>query len=287
MATLTSQGAKQVTTTLDRIANLFDKEAQSLGIPAHVASDFAYRCDLLSDYVEKHAGGERTALDELDVVKEDGFDPDDIGREVAGPSEGDGDESSYMDGHFTQQSHRELREEQEEGDLAAPSHEPQSAEPGKQASKIMLLVKKAHDEQVMELGHMRDQLKLCIAKLGASDAEGVSGIATASDALVASVDSVRDDLIAAGAAGDDGLSLVSLAASDRVVGAVGEVVPYLQGLCASISGAGDDTPTATREMVASSSDRMEKLIGLANDIVGDASSSLGKKASDHGFDLSA
>ena len=223
-------------------------------------------------------------------MKYECFDPDDIGREVAGPSEGEADEAAYMDGHFTQQSHRELREEQEEGDLASASADTQSAEPGKQASEVVLLAKNAQDEQVMELGRMRDQLKLCSAKLGAAGAEGVAGIASAADALVASVDKVRDDLIAAGAAGEEGLSLESLTASDRVVGAVSEVVPYLQGLCDSISGAGDASPTAQlrlQEMVASSSERMEKLIGLANDIVGDAASSVGKKASDHGFDLSA
>ena len=291
MATLTQHGAKQVSQTLDRIATLFETEARALGVPDHVATDFSYRCDLLSDHVERQAGADRTALDELDVVKEEGFDPDDIGREVAGPAEGDGDEGAYMDGHFTQQSNRELRGEQEEGDLASASPESRGAEPGKQGSRVVQLAKQALDEQVMELGRLRDHLKLCAAKLGASGVEGVGGIASAANTLVSSVDEIRDSLISAGAAGEEGLSLESLAASDRVVGAVGEVVPYLQGLCDNMSGAGDSSPTAQlrlEEMISGSADRMEKLVGLAGDIVSDAASSIGKKAAvQHGFDLTA
>ena len=291
MATLTPHGAKQVSQTLDRIATLFETEARALGVPTHVATDFSYRCDLLSDHVERQAGADRTALDELDVVKEEGFDPDDIGREVAGPAEGDGDEGAYMDGHFTQQSNRELRGEQEEGDLASASTESRGAEPGKQASRVVQLAKQAHDEQVMELGRLRDHLKLCAAKLAAAGVEGVGGISSAADTLVSTVDKIRDSLISAGAAGEDGLSLESLAASDRVVGAVSEVVPYLQGLCDSMTGAGDSSPTAQlrlEEMISGSAERMEKLVSLADDIVNDAASSIGKKAAvQHGFDLTA
>jgi hypothetical protein len=134
MATMTKKGARSVTRTLDRIATLFQQEFKTLGVPEKYAMDFAYRCDLMSGEVEKKAGVTKEALDELDVVKEPGFDPEVIGEEVKGPEVSDPDEP-YMKDHFTQQVNRELRERQEAGDLgAAPVLEIQAPQPGKQAT---------------------------------------------------------------------------------------------------------------------------------------------------------
>jgi hypothetical protein len=134
MATMTKKGARSVTQTLDRVASLFQTEWVTLGVPERIASDFAYRCDLLSDRIERVAGLDRVALDGDDPVKEPGFDPEGIGEEKNGPLRGDGDES-YMKGEFSQQENRELRERVQDGDLGmTPNPEPQPASSGKQAA---------------------------------------------------------------------------------------------------------------------------------------------------------
>lgn len=131
---MTKKGARSVTTALDQIASLFQNDYEVLGVPQHIANDFAMKCDLLSDRVERVAGIERQALSELDVNKEKGFDPEAIGEEVAGPLEGDGDES-FMKAEFTQQENRELRERVQDGDLGMKTNpEEQAPQSGKQAS---------------------------------------------------------------------------------------------------------------------------------------------------------
>ena len=134
MAEITKRGTQEVVKVLDRIATLFQQDHNALGIPETVAVDMAYRCDLLSDALESNIN--KSALDELDIVKEDGFDPDDIGREVGGPVEAIDKDEPYMNDHFTQQNLRDLREHQEAGDLGeSTNEEAQSATPGKQASE--------------------------------------------------------------------------------------------------------------------------------------------------------
>jgi hypothetical protein len=131
---MTKKGARSVTTALDQIASLFQNEHETLGVPQRIATDFAYRCDLLSDRVERMAGLKREALTELDVNKEKGFDPEVIGEEVGGPLEGDGDEA-FMKAEFTQQENRELRERVQDGDLGMKTNpEEQTPQAGKQAS---------------------------------------------------------------------------------------------------------------------------------------------------------
>jgi hypothetical protein len=131
---LTTKGALSVTGNLDRLANLFQTEHETLGVEPKVAQDFAYRCDLLSDAIEKTAGVDRVALTELDVVQESGYDPEQIGEEKAGPMIGDADEP-YMKGNFGQEEKRELRYDVEQGkigpDRIVPEQKP--LQPGKQA----------------------------------------------------------------------------------------------------------------------------------------------------------
>lgn len=130
---MTKKGARSVTTALDQIASLFQNDHEILGVPQHIANDMAYRCDLLSDRIERTAGIKR-ALSELDVNKEQGFDPEAIGEESSGPLEGDGDEP-FMKAEFTQQENRELRERVQDGDLGMKVNpEEQAPQAGKQAS---------------------------------------------------------------------------------------------------------------------------------------------------------
>jgi hypothetical protein len=126
---LTKKGAQSVTADLDRLANLFQADHKTLGIPAKIAMDFAYRADLLSDTIEKAAGIEREAMT---VVPEDGFNPDEIGAEEGGPLQMESDEP-YMQGQFSEQENRELRDMQEGGGLSSPNEDPRSPSPGKQA----------------------------------------------------------------------------------------------------------------------------------------------------------
>jgi len=126
---LSKKGAQAVSTDLDRLANLFEHDFETLGVEERIAADFALRCDMLSDHLEK------VALTGDDVVKEQGFDPDDIGRETSGPLENEPDEP-YMKGEFDQQENRELREKQQDGDISPDrtSPEPQKPRPGVQAA---------------------------------------------------------------------------------------------------------------------------------------------------------
>jgi len=139
MARLTKKGAAQVTTDLDRIANLIQAEYQTLGIPQPIAHDFAKRIDMVSDAIERQAGIDRQALTSYDPVNEPteigGWDPEQIGEEVGGPLRQDGDEA-FMKAEFTQQEKRELRERQTKSELGPTkvTTEPQAPTPGVQAS---------------------------------------------------------------------------------------------------------------------------------------------------------
>lgn len=136
---LTKQGALQVTADLDRLATLFQSEAETLGITPKIAKDFALRCDILSDHVEKKAGVERnedgslkdpelskyaSALKKraemdpksnytMEDVKQNEFDPAEIGEEQAGALLRNEDEP-YMD-VFKQDEFDQLREVQQNG----------------------------------------------------------------------------------------------------------------------------------------------------------------------------
>ena len=52
---LTRQGARRVTSMLDRLASAIQENPSILGINPKIAKDFAYRCDLLSDAIEGRA----------------------------------------------------------------------------------------------------------------------------------------------------------------------------------------------------------------------------------------
>lgn len=144
MANLTRRGAANVTTDLDKIANLFQNRAAALGVPDKIAHDFAYRCDLLSDHIEKFASrlaaeegdeeaedeapataGKKAAVDEMGTSVEpdpdnQGFDANAIGDEVAGPLEIiTPPDEPWMNTHFTQEKYVALTQKQQSGELAA------------------------------------------------------------------------------------------------------------------------------------------------------------------------
>ena len=146
MAKLTRRGAANVTTDLDKIASLFQNRAAALGVPEKIAHDFAYRCDLLSDHIEKYAtrlaaaegdeaaeeeeapavaGKKKAAVDETGTSVEpapsnQGFDANEIGDLKAGPLEIiTPPDEPWMAGEFTQERFVALREKQQSGELAA------------------------------------------------------------------------------------------------------------------------------------------------------------------------
>lgn len=152
MARLTKQGALIVGEDLDKMATLIQKRYADLGIPQRIALDFAKKCDLLSDHIQRSAGIDprsKKALTEYDPVKEPGFNPEEIGQEKAGPLVKEGDET-YMDQHFTQQQNRELRERVQDGSIGPDKivEEPQAPQPGKQAADrpFAVAAKKADDD---------------------------------------------------------------------------------------------------------------------------------------------
>lgn len=52
---LTRQGARRLTSMLDRLASVIQENPDILGVNSKIAQDFAYRCDLLSDAIETRA----------------------------------------------------------------------------------------------------------------------------------------------------------------------------------------------------------------------------------------
>ena len=70
MARITRQGARNVTLDLDKIASLFQDHHELMGIPQKIAADFAYRCDLISDHVERHVLAMEKSASEEEEGKE-------------------------------------------------------------------------------------------------------------------------------------------------------------------------------------------------------------------------
>lgn len=102
------QGARRVTANLDNLASLMQGHAASLGISEKVAADFAHRCDLLSDAIERNFGIKNAAY----------YNPAQIGEQVPGPLMMDAN-NPFMNGEFTQEKFTQLAEKQMSGSLAA------------------------------------------------------------------------------------------------------------------------------------------------------------------------
>jgi hypothetical protein len=134
----TVQGARRVTAGLDHLASLFQGNHESLGIPKKVAMDFARRCDILSDAIERGFGIKNAAF----------FNPAEIGKEVPGPLIMDSN-NPFMNGEFTQERFNALAAKQMSGELAsnAAAHvaDPKLASlVAKEAAKLAFTVLKDH-----------------------------------------------------------------------------------------------------------------------------------------------
>lgn len=136
---LTKFGALQVSHDLDRLAALYQAEAETIGVTAKIADDFALRCDILSDHIEKRAQIGRNAdgaLTDPDLAKyaaalvkraemdpkenytvdqlgANDFNPAEIGEEQSGALLRNQDEP-YMD-VFKQDEFDQLRQVQQDG----------------------------------------------------------------------------------------------------------------------------------------------------------------------------
>lgn len=137
---LTRKGARRLTAMLDEVATVVQGNPEVLGIDKRIATDFAYRCDLLSDAVETKAVSNfprqasecedcdepaaeadedeaATRLANMSLSQGAGFDPAEIGEEVPGPLEQLDKDEPWMANHFTQISFDELSGAQEGGKL--------------------------------------------------------------------------------------------------------------------------------------------------------------------------
>ena len=129
MSRLTRQGARNLTAALDNIAQVVQHRAALLGLDTRTATDFAYRCDLLSDAIERTASANfplKSAANAYGKGNDDegmsvehgegGFDPNLIGDEVPGPLEIiEPPKEPWMAGNFTQEKYHVLGELQDEG----------------------------------------------------------------------------------------------------------------------------------------------------------------------------
>lgn len=212
---LTKKGARQVSKQLDRVAALFQAEHKALGLDPKIALDFAKRCDILADHVEKRAGVERTALTEFDPVKETGFNPEEIGIEKAGPLEMIDSDEPFMNGEFTQQENRELRYDQQSGKLGPDKTtlEPQNIPAGKQAFEKM-----GREAVITKMSKMEGVLHSTALRLAGLNqsilAEGVTKLAQ----------SVMDTQV--------GISLgtITAAHSTDIMSALDRVMPHIAGV---------------------------------------------------------
>ncbi len=143
-------GARRVTANLDALASLFQNHHRSLGIPQKVAMDFAYRCDLLSDSIDrrKQAGY---------------FDPSEIGKEVPGPLMFD-ENNPFMEGEFTREEFRALEEKQEAGELSDGIADPKLASEVRKAAYAAAMTalrkaKKSEDETAEDEKDAEDEAK--------------------------------------------------------------------------------------------------------------------------------
>ena len=186
--------ARKITQDFDKLATLVQTEFASLGIPEKIAMDFAYRCDLLSDAIEKQAG----------------FDAGSIAEDVGGPLKAEGDEP-YMQGEFSQQEYHELADKQQSGSL------------GKMGASLAKLAKLSLASSRDELVGLQDTLKSHIAALTDN-----SSLTEDLNRQVVALEKVSDALTAMHETGKGDPKL--LIAADNARQAVGEVLPALDSV---------------------------------------------------------
>lgn len=150
MARITKAGARAVTAELDRLADLMQDHSSLFGLGnaegRRIAMNFAARCDLMSDWIEKYAATAESEEAKEDEVEEEekanedlahakeaadetglsvepapgnqGFDANDIADKKTGPLEIiTPPVEAWMAGHFDQSRFSQLREKQQSGDI--------------------------------------------------------------------------------------------------------------------------------------------------------------------------
>ena len=65
---MTTKGAGSVTKTLDKLAQLFQTNDEILGLDKEASHEFAQRCDILSDHIEKQAEANALKSSDSDSV---------------------------------------------------------------------------------------------------------------------------------------------------------------------------------------------------------------------------
>lgn len=301
MPALTKKGARSVTSDLDRIASLFEEAFDTLGVPQKVAADFAYRCDLLSDHIEREAlrlaadeeteeEGEKKTEDEGKTasakVAEDetglsvepapgnqGFDANDIGDQKSGPLEIAAPVEGWMQGHFTLENLQELREMQEAGALesAAAKHQIITKAAAQVAEDTKVRLARARRlAAVSKLSTLQDILKALQAKLEASEVASIKSLAAEIGKQVAAVGKVRDLQIEQQAVGMPDPAV--LVAADRIVQILSEEVPAVQNVALVVN---VDSPTALLE-ATKSVDSLKELVSLSSSMIADAVKSVSK-----------
>ena len=261
MSKLTKKGAQAVTADLDRLANLFQTEHETLGIPAKIAMDFAYRVDLLSDTIEKNAGLSRTALTGDDVYKEPGVDPEIIGMEQDGPIETVDTDEPFMAGEFTQQENRELRNNQQAGKLGPEIVDgPRGATPGKQASGFEALGRQAASMRL-------DTAAAALNNAAAKNQRHAAGLTR----LAAQVLGIKAGLLE-GKSSSDHVS--------RTLQAVKTLLPHVAAEESSESSESGEKSPVEQEKVA-------KLVMLASKVASGGLAPRRQAATSHGYKLTA
>jgi len=113
--TLTKEAATQVTGLLDRVASTIQKNHRAFGIPEKIAFDFATRCDLLSDEIDRQSPSAKSAADDnKSLPPNQRYNPAEIGKQDATPPQTEPDEA-YMKKNFIQEEFNELRHFQQDG----------------------------------------------------------------------------------------------------------------------------------------------------------------------------
>lgn len=277
---LNKKTALSVTGHFDTVAAGIEKNAAAWGIPTPIAQDFVRKIDVLAGIIEANANVRRdkegnlldnkgnvvTAFTRLAAE----WPPEEIGREDAGPLEGDSDEP-YMKGEFTQQEKRELSDLQEGGNLAAPSTAPRNPTPGKQAldASLAKLSKLASESEIHSLGGLSTNLKMCSARLKGSGLGNLGGLAGNVSKVADVLDKIQKQLIDADA--DGGMDILAAAEAAGAINAVEEIQPYLEELSFSVQGIkAGSSPTAqlaAEEYVKGTEGKLSRLVALATTIV--------------------
>lgn len=222
---LTKSGAKEVTSTIDRIAGLVQDQHNHLGLSQEDAIKVALVLDSLSDTIEKTAGLDRTPVDETGASVghgQNGFDANAVGDEVPGPVEiVEPPNHSDIDDHFTQVNFQELRRLQQSGTLEA------------NAAKGVILTKTARKALVAcgtGLSSHLDKLKILHTKIKNSPISDAADVAPSLKKQIKSVSEVHDYLLECEAMGHGDVTVVNMA--NTIMQAIGEELPYLEQIAA-------------------------------------------------------